>query len=277
MQNTVISKTFFDALADAASAAILPHFRTALAVENKLKEAFDPVTVADRAGEVAMRDLIGATYPEHGILGEEFGTVGLDREHVWVLDPVDGTRSFIAGIPLWGTLIGLRAGGRAVQGMMAQPFTGERFYGDGVTATYTGPGGERPLKTRSCGDISQATLFTTSLRPFSDREREAYLSVEAQAKLVRYSADCYAYCMVAAGQADLVIEAGLQPYDITALIPVIEGAGGVVTSWTGGSAADGGRVVASGDRRLHDQVLKLLASGVSGAANVSGVIPTSRG
>ena len=224
-----------------------------------------------------MRELIEATYPDHGILGEEFGNVGLDRERVWVLDPVDGTRSFIAGIPLWGTLIGLRAGGRAVQGMMAQPFTGERFYGDGVTAVYTGPGGERPLRTRPCGDISQATLFTTSLRPFSDREREAYLSVEAQARLVRYSADCYAYCMVAAGQADLVIEAGLQPYDITALIPVIEGAGGVVTSWTGGSAADGGRVVASGDRRLHDQVLKLLASGVSGAANVSGVIPTSRG
>lgn len=277
MQITPISKTFFDALADAASAAILPHFRTALAVENKLEGAFDPVTIADKAGEVAMRKLIEATHPDHGILGEEFGNVGLDRERVWVLDPVDGTRSFIAGIPLWGTLIGLRAGGRAVQGMMAQPFTGERFYGDGVTATYTGPGGERSLKTRSCADISQATLFTTSLRPFSDREREAYLSVEAQAKLVRYSADCYAYCMVAAGQADLVIEAGLQPYDITALIPVIEGAGGVVTSWTGGSAADGGRVVASGDRRLHDQVLKLLASGVSGAANVSGVIPTSRG
>ena len=231
MQITPISKTFFDALADAASAAILPHFRTALAVENKLEGAFDPVTIADKAGEVAMRKLIEATHPDHGILGEEFGNVGLDRERVWVLDPVDGTRSFIAGIPLWGTLIGLRAGGRAVQGMMAQPFTGERFYGDGVTATYTGPGGERSLKTRSCADISQATLFTTSLRPFSDREREAYLSVEAQAKLVRYSADCYAYCMVAAGQADLVIEAGLQPYDITALIPVIEGAGGVVTSW----------------------------------------------
>ncbi|PKR89342.1 histidinol-phosphatase [Pleomorphomonas diazotrophica] len=277
MQITPISKAFFDQLADAASAAILPHFRTALAVENKLEDAFDPVTVADRAGEVAMRELIGATYPDHGILGEEFGNTGLDRDKVWVLDPVDGTRSFIAGIPLWGTLIGLRASGRAVQGMMAQPFTGERFYGDGVTASYTGPGGERLLRTRPCSDISQATLFTTSLRPFSDSERQAYLSVEGQAKLVRYSADCYAYCMVAAGQADLVIEAGLQPYDITALIPVIEGAGGVVTNWTGGSAADGGRVVASGDRRLHDQVLKLLAAGETASAGASGVIPTSRG
>lgn len=277
MQITPISKAFFDRLADAASAAILPHFRTELAVENKLEGAFDPVTVADKAGEVAMRELIEATYPDHGILGEEFGNVGLDRERVWVLDPVDGTRSFIAGIPLWGTLIGLRAGGKAVQGMMAQPFTGERFYGDGVTATYTGPGGERPLRVRPCSDISQATLFTTSLRPFSDSEREAYLSIEGRAKLVRYSADCYAYCMVAAGQADLVIEAGLQPYDITALIPVIEGAGGIVTSWTGGSAVDGGRVVASGDPRLHEQVLKQLASVLAAPTGASGVIPTNRG
>ena len=258
MQITAISRAFFDQLADVASAAIMPHFRTALAVENKLEGAFDPVTIADKAGEMAMRELIAATYPDHGILGEEFGNTGLDRDHVWVLDPVDGTRSFIAGIPLWGTLIGLRVGGRAAQGMMAQPFTGERFYGDGASALYSGPGGERPLRTRPCGDISQATLFTTSLRAFSGAEQEAYLSVERQAKLARYSADCYAYCMVAAGQADLVIEAGLQPYDITALIPVIEGAGGVVTSWTGGSATDGGQVVASGDPRLHDQVLKLL-------------------
>ena len=259
MQITPISKTFFDRLADAASAAIMPHFRTALAVENKIEGAFDPVTIADKAGEMAMRELIGAVYPDHGILGEEFGNAGLDRENVWVLDPVDGTRSFIAGIPLWGTLIGLRSGGRAVQGMMAQPFTGERFYGDGASASYSGPGGERPLHTRPCGDVSQATLFTTSFKPFSDAEREAYLSVERQARLARYSADCYAYCMVAAGQADLVIEAGLQPYDITALIPVIEGAGGVVTSWTGGNPIDGGSVVASGDPRLHEQVLKLLA------------------
>ncbi len=258
MQITAISRAFFDQLADVASAAIMPHFRTALAVENKLEGAFDPVTIADKAGEMAMRELIAATYPDHGILGEEFGNTGLDRENVWVLDPVDGTRSFIAGIPLWGTLIGLRVGGRAAQGMMAQPFTGERFYGDGASALYSGPGGERPLRTRPCGDLSQATLFTTSLRAFSGAEQEAYLTVDRQAKLARYSADCYAYCMVAAGQADLVIEAGLQPYDITALIPVIEGAGGVVTSWTGGSATDGGQVVASGDPRLHDQVLKLL-------------------
>ncbi len=259
MQITPISKAFFDRLADAASAAIMPHFRTELAVENKLKGAFDPVTVADKAGEVAMRELIIATYPDHGILGEEFGNTGLDRERVWVLDPVDGTRSFIAGIPLWGTLIGLRTDGRATQGMMAQPFTGERFYGDGASALYSGPGGERALRTRPCADISEAILFTTSLKPFSDAEREAYLAVEERAKLARYSADCYAYCMVAAGQVDVVIEAGLQPYDITAVIPIIEGAGGVVTSWTGGSATDGGNVVASGDRRLHEQVLKLLA------------------
>ncbi|WP_053239858.1 histidinol-phosphatase [Pleomorphomonas koreensis] len=277
MQITAISKSFFDRLADAAAAAVMPHFRTELAVENKLQDAFDPVTVADRAGEAAMRALIEATYPDHGILGEELGTTGLNRQHVWVLDPVDGTRSFIAGIPLWGTLIGLRRDGRPVQGMMAQPFTGERFYGDGAAAVYSGPGGERPLRTRRCADLSAATLFTTSLRPFSDSERAAYLSVEQRARLVRYSADCYAYCMVAAGQADVVVEAGLQPYDITALIPVIEGAGGVVTSWTGGSAANGGQVVASGDPRLHDEVLKQLALGASETPEMSGFIPTSRG
>ena len=169
MQITPISKTFFDALADAASAAILPHFRTALAVENKLEGAFDPVTIADKAGEVAMRKLIEAAYPDHGILGEEFGNVGLDRERVWVLDPVDGTRSFIAGIPLWGTLIGLRAGGRAVQGMMAQPFTGERFYGDGVKAVYTGPGGERPLRVRAGAALPRAAKRRSGCRNWSRR------------------------------------------------------------------------------------------------------------
>lgn len=259
MQIAAISKSFFDDLADAAATAILPHFRTALAVENKLSGAFDPVTVADRAGEAAMRALIDRVHPDHGILGEEYGSEGLDRAHVWVLDPVDGTRSFITGIPLWGTLIGLRHDGRPVQGMMAQPFIGERFYGDGKTATWTGPGGERVLKTRACTSLAEASLFTTSLHAFGDAERSAYLAVEAEAKLVRYSADCYAYAMVAAGQIDVVIEAGLQPYDITALIPVIEGAGGVVTSWAGGSATDGGAVVASGDPRLHEIVLKRLA------------------
>ncbi|MCE1237399.1 MAG: histidinol-phosphatase [Hyphomicrobiales bacterium] len=251
---------FLDRLADAASAAIRPHFRSRLAVENKLAGlAFDPVTVADRAAEAAMRELIGAHHPDHGILGEEYGSERLDAEHVWVLDPIDGTRSFITGLPVWGTLIGLKRGGRPALGMMAQPFTGERYAGDGSRAWYRGPEGDRPLTARACARIEDAVLFTTTPALFDAEERPAYDRVESRVRLARYGVDCYAYCMVAAGFADVVIEAGLQPYDIVALIPVIEGAGGVVTSWTGGAAADGGRVVASGDPCLHDEVLRLLA------------------
>ncbi len=251
---------FLDRLADAAGAAVMPHFRSRLAVENKLSgDAFDPVTVADRAVEEAMRGLIGAELPDHGILGEEYGSERLDAEHVWVLDPIDGTRSFITGLPVWGTLIGLKHRGRPVLGMMAQPFTGERFAGDGRRAWYRGPEGERAISTRSCERIEDAVLFTTTPSLFTAAERPAYDRVESRVRLARYGIDCYAYCMVAAGFADVVIEAGLQPYDIVALIPVVEGAGGVVTSWTGGTAADGGRVVASGDPRLHDRILRLLA------------------
>lgn len=251
---------FLDTLADAAGAAILPHFRSRLAVENKLAgAAFDPVTVADKAAEAAMRTLIGAHHPGHGILGEEYGSERLDAEHVWVLDPIDGTRAFISGLPVWGTLIGLTRGGTPTLGMMAQPFTGERYVGDGRRAWYRGPDGDRALTTRTCAGLEDAVLFTTSPHLFKGEERTAYDRVESRVRLARYGVDCYAYCMVAAGFVDVVIESGLQPYDIVALIPVIEGAGGAVTSWTGGSAAEGGRIVASGDARLHDTVLRLLA------------------
>lgn len=259
---------FLDELADVSGRAILPHFRSAMAVENKLEvvsqgRAFDPVTIGDRAAEEAMRALIGERFPDHGILGEEFGRERLDAEHVWVLDPIDGTRSFISGLPVWGTLIGLERHGRPVAGMMHQPFTGERFGGvaDGVSkrAWYRGPGGDRPLSTRACASLSQAVLFTTSPHLFTAEERPAWDRVERAVKLFRYGVDCYAYAMVAAGLVDCVIESGLQPYDIVALIPVIEGAGGAVTSWTGGSASEGGRIVATGDARLHEEVLRLLA------------------
>lgn len=251
---------FLDELADAAGAAILPHFRSRLTVENKLADgAFDPVTVADRAAEAAMRTLIGARHPEHGILGEEFGRERVDADEVWVLDPIDGTRAFISGLPVWGTLIGLTRGGRPALGMMAQPFTGERYAGDGARAWYRGPEGARALSTRPCGRLDEAVVFTTSPHLFSAAERPHWDAIESEARLARYGVDCYAYCMVAAGFVDLVVESGLQAYDIVALIPIIEGAGGVVTSWSGGSAADGGRVVASGDPRLHEIVLRRLA------------------
>ena len=250
---------FLDRLAAVASDSIMPHFRAQTSVEDKGGGRFDPVTIADRAAEAAMRRLIGETYPEHGIVGEEYGPERADAEFVWVLDPVDGTRAFITGLPVWGTLIGLLWRGRPVLGMMAQPFTGERFAGDGSRAWYRGPSGPAALATRPCASLADAALFTTTPALFSAADRPAYDRVEAAVRLARYGCDCYAYCMVAAGHADIVVESELQPYDIVALIPIIEGAGGRVTDWQGKSAAGGGRVVASGDRRLHDLVLAKLA------------------
>lgn len=248
-------------LADAASAAILPLFRSALAVDNKReKAAYDPVTAADRAAEQAMRAIIARDFPDDGILGEEFAAERMAARHVWVLDPIDGTKAFITGLPVWGVLIGLLEAGRPTLGMMCQPFTTERFSGDGRTAGYRGPGGERRLATRACGDLADAVLFTTAPSLFTAEERVAYERVEAGVRFARYGCDCYAYCMVAAGHADLVIEAGLAPYDIVALIPIVEGAGGVVTTWTGGDPAGGGRIVASGDARLHEAALRMLAT-----------------
>ncbi|WP_075217795.1 histidinol-phosphatase [Mongoliimonas terrestris] len=250
---------FFHTLADAAGAAALPYFRTRMVVDNKEAAAFDPVTEADKAAEVAIRDLVTAHHPTHGILGEEFGDDSGSADYVWVVDPIDGTRAFISGLPVWGTLIGLKRAGRPVFGMMAQPFTGERYFGDGTTATYTGPGGPAPLRTRPCADLASATLLTTTPALFQGAEQAAYRRVEERVRLVRYGCDCYAYCMVAGGHVDLVIEAGLKPFDIMALIPVIEGAGGVITNWEGGSAIDGGRVVAAGDARVHAAALEMLA------------------
>jgi histidinol-phosphatase len=252
---------FLDQLADAAAKVIMPHFRASTLVTNKAAAHFDPVTAADRDAEAAMRQLINATYPDHGIVGEEYGPERADARFVWVLDPIDGTRSFITGLPVWGTLIGLLEEGRPRLGMMAQPFTSERFAGDGRRAWYTGPGGPRSLSSRRTGTLAEATMFTTSPYLFSEAEGEAYRRVERSVRMARYGVDCYAYCMVAAGQADIVIEAGLQAYDIVALIPVVEGAGGRLTAWDGGSAAAGGRVCATGDARIHEAVLAELGRG----------------
>jgi histidinol phosphatase-like enzyme (inositol monophosphatase family) len=250
---------FVDELADVAGEAILPFFRTALSIENKkLKGTFDPVTAADRAAEAAMRALIRKQFPAHGIVGEEFEDVTSDAPYTWVLDPIDGTKSFIAGMPVWGTLIGLCRDDMPVYGMMAQPFIGERFTGDGASAKYRGPAGVRKLMTRKCASLDDALLFTTSPHLFSQEEKELYDRVEKNVRLPRYGGDCYAYCMVAAGTVDLVIEAGLDAYDIVALIPIIEGAGGIVTNWQGESATNGGRIIAAGDKRMHEAALELL-------------------
>jgi histidinol phosphatase-like enzyme (inositol monophosphatase family) len=251
---------FLDRLATAASDSVMPYFRASMAVENKAGTGFDPVTAADRDAEAAIRALIVARYPDHGIVGEEFGAERESADFVWVIDPIDGTRSFISGVPVWGTLIGLLKEGRPLLGMMTQPFTGERFAGDSTRAWYRGPGGEKALSVRPCSSLGEATLFTTSPALIGGGDRLAYDRVEAAVRFARYGMDCYAYCMVAAGHVDIVIETELQAYDIAPLIPIIEGAGGQVTDWQGASAAAGGRIVASGDRRLHEVALALLSS-----------------
>ena len=254
-------ESFVRELARVSGEAILPFFRSAIGVENKAgMGSFDPVTEGDRAGETAMRQLIKMTFPAHGIVGEEYGTDNGDADHVWVLDPIDGTKAFIAGIPVWGTLIGLARKGNPVFGMMHQPFIREKFWGDGAGARYEGPAGARSLHVRPCSALAEATIMTTSPKLFgADPETRArYDAVEAKCRTYRYGADCYAYCMLAAGHVDLVVEAGLKSYDILPLIPIIEGAGGIVTTWTGGSAAGGGNIVAAGDKKVHAQALKLL-------------------
>jgi myo-inositol-1(or 4)-monophosphatase len=256
---------FVDKLAGAAGDAILPFFRTSLSVDNKSRGGnFDPVTAADRAAEQAMRALIRANFPEHGIVGEEFGSERTDAEYVWVLDPIDGTKSFISGMPAWGTLIALTREGEPVYGMMHQPFTREHFSGDGRAAHYRGPAGPRALHARHCASLSEAILMTTSPLLMDDAERSAFTQVEQVARLSRYGGDCYAYCMVAAGHVDLVIEAGLNPYDVIPLIPIITGAGGIITTWDGAPAKHGGRIVAAGDRRVHAAAMEMLA-GQAGA------------
>jgi histidinol phosphatase-like enzyme (inositol monophosphatase family) len=250
---------FVDALATRSGAAILPFFRTAIATRDKsLGGSFDPVTEADRAAEVTMRQMIKHSFPGHGIIGEEYGAENEEAEFVWVLDPIDGTKSFICGMPAWGTLIGLLRQGKPVFGMMHQPFTRERFFGDGGAASYRGPNGERELRTRPCDALSDAILATTSPLLMAHDALSAFRRVEDKVRLSRYGGDCYGYCMLAAGHIDLVIETGLKPYDIVALIPIIEGAGGVVTTWDGGPAQGGGSIVAAGDARIHKEALRLL-------------------
>ena len=251
---------FVDRLAAVSGDAILPFFRTSLGVENKGGAGhFDPVTAADRAAETAMRTLIRQNFPDHGIIGEEFGSERTDAEYVWVLDPIDGTKSFITGMPAWGTLIALLRSGEPVFGMMNQPFTRERFSGDGAKAHYSGPAGARELRVRPCAELAQAVLFTTSPLLMNADDREIFGRVEQAVRLSRYGGDCYAYCMLAAGHVDLVIETELKPYDVVPLVPIITGAGGVITTWQGDTPNAGGRIVAAGDKRVHAAALQMLA------------------
>lgn len=252
---------FFAELAEASGAVILPFFRLHQSIANKAEGGFDPVTEADRAAELAIRERIRKAFPAHAIRGEEFGVENEGAEYEWVIDPIDGTRGFICGLPTWGTLVGLLRNGAPVQGMMNQPHVGERFVGDGRTARIVTGKGEKRLAARRCASLADAFIATTSPRIIRGAEGEAYDRLESACRLARYGTDCYAYAMLAAGHIDLVCETGLQAYDIAPLAPIIEGAGGVVTTWSGDSAAKGGAIIAAGDPRLHEQALKLLSGG----------------
>ena len=249
-------------LAEAAGQAALPHFRQrGLGEDNKLAHAaqFDPVTEADKGAERAIRALINSHVPAHGIIGEEYGNEREDASHVWVLDPVDGTRAFISGLPLWTTLIGLRIEGYPKLGLIAQPFLKEVFLGSPLGSRLISPAGDTPLKVRPCATLKDAVIATTDPYLFHGKEADAFDGLRRAVKLARYGYDAYAFAMVAQGTMDIALETGLKAWDIEAIIPVIENAGGMVTDWHGNPVGrDGGQVIAASSRTLIDQALEYL-------------------
>lgn len=249
-------------LAELAGRAILPHFRRPIEVLNKGGEAcFDPVTEADRAAEQAIRDELRRAAPHDAIYGEEHGRVPGESDRTWIIDPIDGTRSFILGQIHWGTLIALSDGTRPVIGLMHQPYVRETFAGSPAGATWRREEAEAVLRTRPCAGLAGAIVCTTAPEVFPrPAERAAFESVAARCRMVRYGGDCYNYCLLASGFIDLVIESALSPYDIYPVVPIIRAAGGVITDWRGRDMFEGPQVVAAGDRRAHAAALELLAS-----------------
>lgn len=249
-------------LATAAAAITCKYFRADIEVDDKhSRGVYDPVTVADKDAETEIRRLIKETYPTHGILGEEHGHEPGTSPFTWVLDPIDGTRSFISGVPLWGTLIGLNNGIRPIIGVMDQPYIGELFIGWPGHAELIFKGESQKLQTSTCTKLEDAILGCTDLGIFSPgKELETFQALQQDVRLWRFGGDCYFYALLALGKMDLVVESGLEPYDIQALIPIVEGAGGIITSWSGGDAQEGGQVVAAATPQLHAQALAKLQS-----------------
>lgn len=249
-------------LADLAGPLTLEHFRSPMLVDNKGSDRdFDPVTVADRAAEEAMRREIGIRFPDHGVIGEEFAETAGSSRYRWVIDPIDGTRSFIMGWPMWGMLIGLIRDGSPHLGLMDQPFTKERFWCSARAAHYRyGDGTSGLLATRTCDGLAAAVLSTTHPDLFDPgKQADGFARIKREVRMTRFGGDCYAYAMLAAGHCDLVVEAGLKPHDIAALVPIIERAGGVVTTWEGEAAINGGNIVAAGDPKVHAEAVALLS------------------
>jgi myo-inositol-1(or 4)-monophosphatase len=250
---------FAHRLADAAGEVIRPYFRKRIAVIDKGQAVFDPVTAADKGAEEAIRALIKRERPQDGILGEEYGEEAGISGRVWVIDPIDGTRAFITGQTQWGTLIALGEGGTPVLGILDQPVLRERFVGTTDGSFLHSPEGNSRLAVRACAGLGEAVLMTTNPWDyFSQSEQRMFRSLSQACLLTRFGGDCYAYGLLAMGFVDLVVEARLKPWDIQALIPIIEAAGGVVTDWGGAPCLDGGRVIAAGDARVHAEALKFL-------------------
>ncbi|MFN4057262.1 MAG: inositol monophosphatase family protein [Roseinatronobacter sp.] len=246
-------------LADIARTESLRLFRTRdLAADSKEAARFDPVTEADRATERALRAALNATRLQDAIAGEEYaatrGTSGL----TWIIDPIDGTRAYLSGTPCWGVLIAVADADGPLLGVIDQPYIGERFIGGLGVADFTGPHAQGRLQTRATATLDQAILFTTFPEIGTENERAAFHRVSPACRLTRYGMDCYAYALIALGQIDLVIEAGLQPYDIAAPKAVIEAAGGIVTDWQGNPPRKTGQVLAAANAALHAQALALL-------------------
>jgi histidinol phosphatase-like enzyme (inositol monophosphatase family) len=254
---------FADRLCAAAQRETLPRFRAGAAVEDKNpsgegRRGFDPVTEADRAAEAAIRALIAEAYPDHGVLGEEHDAKPARGPYEWTLDPIDGTRGFISGLPLWTTLIALSFEGQPLIGVIDQPYLEERYVGWPGGAAFVSGSIRRPLKTRPCARLGDATISTTDPHLFDGAEAGGFEQARRASRLARYGCDAYAYAMVAAGLMDVVIESGLKPYDVRALVPVLRGSGGLVTDWRGDPGVDSGQVIAAGDARAHADALVAL-------------------
>lgn len=248
-------------LADKAATAILPYFRRVLNVDNKnMHGDYDPVTIADRTAEKVISEYLADVFPDHGLEGEEFGYHRTGLRYKWVVDPIDGTRSFISGSPLWGTLIALLEETRPLLGMIDQPFTSERFWSDGQKTFFSkDKSHEKILSARKCSNLDKAVLMTTDPYLFkADKERDAFNILRSNVQMTRYGGDCYSYALLASGLVDVILESGLKSYDVVALIPIINCAGGCITDWKGNTPINGGSILASGDMKLHEKILRFL-------------------
>ena len=245
------------AAAEAAAAHTLPLFRTPLAIDNKFVVGFDPVTEADRGAETLIRAVIAENFPDHAVIGEEWGSSG-SSPYTWIIDPVDGTRAFISGAPVWGTLIGFAHNGVAVAGLMSQPFIGETFLAVPGRATYRRGDTTTPIRTSGQTELAAARVFTTTPKLFTGEHWAKWEAVESATRLQRFGMDCYGYALLAAGHADLVIEPYLNTYDIAALVPIIREAGGAVSCWDGSEPTAGGNVVAAATPELLEKALELV-------------------